>query len=47
MVHTKVQVNLPFGFREKYFRRVFTIYGRVNQLGHLTRTTCTQRHFPN
>ena len=36
MLHTKFRGNRPAGFGEEDFLRVFTIYGRGGQLGHVT-----------
>ena len=35
MLHTKFRGNRPAGSTED-FRRMFTIYGRVGHLGHVT-----------
>ena len=35
MLHTKFRGNRPAGSTED-FRRIFTIYGRVGHLGHVT-----------
>ena len=36
MLHTKFSGNRPAGSTEEDFRRIFTIYGRVGHLGHVT-----------
>ena len=36
MLHTKFRKNRPAGSGEDDFRRVFTIYGRGGNLGHVT-----------
>ena len=36
MVNTKFRGNRPAGSTEEDFRRIFTIYGRVSHLGHVT-----------
>ena len=36
MLPTKFRENLPAGFGEEYFLRVFTIYGHGGHLGHVT-----------
>ena len=38
MLHTKSQGHWPFGSGKEDFWRVFTIYGRGSQLGHVTQT---------
>ena len=39
MLHTKSQGHQPSGSGED-FQRVFTIYGYVGHLGHVTKTIC-------
>ena len=36
MLHTKFRGNRPTGSTEEDFRRIFTIYGHVGHLGHVT-----------
>ena len=36
MLHTKFRGNRPAGSIEEDFRSIFTIYGRVGHLGHVT-----------
>ena len=36
MLHTKFRGNGPAGSTEEDFRRIFTIYGSVGHLGHVT-----------
>ena len=36
MLNTKFRGNRPSGSGEEDFRRIFTIYGRVSHLGHVT-----------
>ena len=36
MLHTRFRGNRPAGSGEEDFRRVFTIYGRGANLGHVT-----------
>ena len=38
MLHIKSQGHWPFGSREEYIYRVFTIYGCGSHLGHVTCT---------
>ena len=38
MLHTKSQGHGPSGSQEEDFKRIFTIYGHVGHLGHVTRT---------
>ena len=44
MLHTKFRGNLPAGSTEEYFRRIFTIYGRVSHLGHVTSIMLSDFH---
>ena len=46
MLHTKFRENRPAGSREEDFRRVYTIYGRGRQLGHVTQMPRTKYHSP-
>ena len=36
MLHTKIRGNPPADSTEEDFRRIFTIYGLVSHLGHVT-----------
>ena len=45
MLHTKFRRNLPAGSTEEDFRRIFTIYGRVGHLGHVTSILLSDFHF--
>ena len=45
MLHTKFRGNRPAGSLEEDFRRVFTIYGRVGHLGHVTSIMLSDFHF--
>ena len=45
MLHTKFRGNQPAGSREEDFRRVFTIYGHVGHLGHVTSIMSSDFHF--
>ena len=45
MLHTKFRGNLPAGSTEEDFRRIFTIYGRVVNLGHVTSIMLSDFHF--
>ena len=40
MLHTKFKGHQPSGSGEEDFKRVFTIYGYVGHLGHVTKTIC-------
>ena len=40
MLHTKFQGHQPSGSGEEDFFNVFTIYGYVGHLGHMTITIC-------
>ena len=44
MLITKFRGNLPAGSTED-FRRIFTIYGRVGHLGHVTSIMLSDFHF--
>ena len=45
MLNTKFRGNRPAGSTEDDFRRSFTIYGRVGQLGHVTSIMLTDFRF--
>ena len=45
MLHTKFRGNLPAGFGEDNFLRVFTIYGCGGHLGHVTSIMSSDFHF--
>ena len=45
MPHTKFRGNRSAGSREEDFRRIFTIYGRVVHLGHVTSIMLSDLHF--
>ena len=45
MLHTKFRGNQPAGSPEEDFRRIFTIYGRVSHLGHVTSIMLSDFHF--
>ena len=45
MLHTKFRGNQPAGTTEEDFRRIFTIYGRVSHLGHVTSIMSSDFHF--
>ena len=45
MLHTKFRENWPTGSGEEDFRRIFTIYGRVGHLGHVTSVMLSDFHF--
>ena len=45
MLHTKFRGNQPIGSTEEDFRRIFTIYGRVGHLGHVTIIMSSDFHF--
>ena len=36
MLNTKFRGNRPAGSTEEDFQRIFTIYGRVGHIGHVT-----------
>ena len=44
MLHTKFRGNRPAGTTEEDFRRIFTIYGRVSHLGHVTSIMLSDFH---
>ena len=46
MLHTQSQCHQPSGSGEEEFQRVFTIYGRGGQLGHVTKTILNNLLFP-
>ena len=45
MLHTKFRRNRPAGSTEEYFRRIFTIYGSVGHIGHVTSIMLSDSHF--
>ena len=45
MLNTKFHENRPAGSTEKDFRRIFTIYGHVGHLGHVTSIMLSDFHF--
>ena len=45
MLNTKFCGNLPAGSTIEDFQRVFTIYGRVGHLGHVTSIMLSDFHF--
>ena len=45
MLHTKFRENRPAGSEKEDYLRVFTIYGHVGHLGHVTRIMLTNFHF--
>ena len=45
MLHTKFRGNRPAGTTEEDFRRIFTIYGRVSHLCHVTSIMSSDFHF--
>ena len=45
MLHTKFPGNRPAGSTEEVFRRIFTIYGRVGHLGHVTSNILSDFYF--
>ena len=45
MLHTKIPGNRPAGSTEEDFRRIFTIYGLVSHLGHVTSIMLSDFHF--
>ena len=45
MLNTKFCGNQPAGSTEEDFRRIFTIYGRVGHLGHVTSVMLSDFHF--
>ena len=44
MLHTTFLGNWPASSGEKYFLRVFTIYGRSGHLGHVTSIMSSDFH---
>ena len=45
MLHTKFRGSQPAGSTEEDFQRIFTIYGRVGQLGYVTSIMSSDFHF--
>ena len=45
MLHPKFRGNWPAGSTEEDCRRIFTIYGRVGHLGHVTSIMLSDFHF--
>ena len=45
MLNTKFRGNRPAGSTEEDFRRIFTIYGRVGHLGHVTSVMLSDFYF--
>ena len=45
MPNTKFRGNRPAGSTEEDFQRIFTIYGRVGHLGHVTSIMLSDFHF--
>ena len=45
MLHTKFRGNRPAGSGEEDFRRVFSIYGRGDHLGHVTSIMLSDFYF--
>ena len=45
MLHKKFRGNPPAGSTEEDFRRIFTIYGHVGNLGHVTSIMLSDFHF--
>ena len=45
MLHTKFRGNRPAGSKGEAFRRIFTIYGRVGHLAHVTSIMLSEFHF--
>ena len=45
MLNTKFRGNRPAGSTEEDFQRIFTIYGRVGHLGHVTSIMLSAFHF--
>ena len=45
MLHIKFRGNRPAGSTEEDFRRIFTKYGRVSHLGHVTSIMLSDFHF--
>ena len=46
MLHTKFSENRPAGSGEDFFLMFFTIYVRGDHLGHVTRISRSNFHFP-
>ena len=45
MLHTKFRGNRPAGSTEEDLQRIFTTYGRVGHLGHVTSIMSSDFHF--
>ena len=45
MLNTKFRGDRPAGSTEEDFLRIFTIYGRVGHLGHVTSIMLSDIHF--
>ena len=45
MLNTKFFGNRPAGSTEEDFQRIFTIYGHVGHLGHVTSVMLSDFHF--
>ena len=45
MLHTKFRGNQPAGSGEEAFYMVFTIYGQIGHLGHVTSIMSSDIHF--
>ena len=45
MLNTKFCGNRPAGSPEEDFQRIFTIYGHVGHLGHVTSVMLSDFHF--
>ena len=45
MLNNKFRGNRPAGSTVEDFRRIFTIYGRVGHLGHVTSVMLSDLHF--
>ena len=45
MLNTKFRGNRPAGSKEEDFERIFTMYGRVGHLGHMTSIMLSDFHF--
>ena len=45
MLNTKFRGNRPAGSTEEDFHRIFTIYGCVGHLGHVTSIILSDFHF--
>ena len=46
MLHTKFQCHQPFSPEKNIFKGVFTLYGHVGHLDHVTQILCTNFHSP-